>query len=332
MKNSIFACFLLLGTVALFSCNRTHEEYNMWGQTKHYKPFLWEKHAPDTLKKYLKYEFNEDAAELTEPIVFSLYMVPEEEGKECFKADPNDVELYVDGALQPNNTFSLKPVSGEHEVEFGIVLTQKLLEAEDYDRDYQIVFKVEKNQGIDRINDFKIGNLKEKQMVLEPQKDDKTPIRIRVEYVANMLKVGVMSTLSVLLALLVAFIVIVQVFTKRFNRLQLSKVFVTIDENRKNITRMKASLQSSKEIVLTPKEQKQSFLKMLFTGKVSYIVIKGLPSEVRLTPGIKSQTNVVYKRNDYMMTMAGDNDELRILKNVNTEQGHKIEIEYRAIR
>jgi len=332
MKKSIFAYLLLLGTVVLFSCDHVQEEYSMWGQTEHYKPFLWHKHAPDTLKKSLKYEFNEDAAELTEPIVFSLYMVPEEEGKENFKADPNDVELYVDGQLSPDNTFSLIPELGEHEVEFGIVLTKELLEAKDYDRDYQIVFKVEKNPGIDRINDFKIGNLKEKQMVLEPQNDDKTPIRIRVNHVANMLQVVVISTLLTILSLLVAFIVIIQVFTKRFNKLQLGKIFVTIDENRKNITRMKTSLQSSKEIVLTPQEQKQSFLKMLFTGKVSYIVIKGLPSEVKLTPGIKSQTNVVYKRNDYTMTTAGDNDELRILKNVNTEKGHTIEIEYRAKR
>ena len=153
-----------------------------------------------------------------------------------------------------------------------------------------------------------------------------------MEYVANALKVGTLSTVLTLLALLVAFIIIVQIFTKKFNQLQLSKIFVTVDENRKNITRMQTSLKSSKEIVLTPQEQKQSFFKMLFTGKVSYIVIKGLPSEVKLTPGIRSQTNAVYKRNDYIMTTAGDNEELRILKNLNTEKGHTIEIEYRAKR
>ena len=76
MKKSLFTYLLLLCTAALFSCDHTQEEYSMWGQTEHYKPILWHKHAPDTLKKSLKYEFNEDAAELTEPIVFSLYMVP----------------------------------------------------------------------------------------------------------------------------------------------------------------------------------------------------------------------------------------------------------------
>jgi hypothetical protein len=275
----------------------------------------------------LRYEFNEDAAALKEPIVFSLYLIPED-GSEIVKANPLDVELYVDGVISADNTFKLIPEPGEHETEFGIVLTKKLLEAMTIDRDYQFVFKVEKNPGIDRINDFKIGNLKEKQMVLEPQNDDKTPIRIRVEYVANALKVGTLSTVLILLALLIACIIIVQVFTKKFNQLQLGKIFVTVDENRKNITRMQTSLKSSKEIVLTPVMKKQSFLKMLFLGKVSYVVVKGLPSEVRLTPGARAQTNAIYKRNDFSVTSAGDNDELRVLKHINPETNKVIEIEY----
>lgn len=333
MKKLYFACFLLLCSVAFLSCNRPQEQYSTWGQTEHFSPFLWHRHTPDTLKKVLRYEFNEDAAVLNEPIVFSLYMIPEDTGKiVVVKANPLDVELYIDGSISTDNTFRLMPEPGEHEVEFGIVLTKKLLEEKTIDRDYQFVFKVEKNPGIDRINDFKIGNLKENQMVLEPNNDNKTPIRIRVEYVSNALKVGTLSTFFTLLALLVAYIVIVQVFTKKFNQLQLGKIFVTVDENRKNITRMQTSLKSSKEIVLTPVTQKQSFLKMLFFGKVSYVVVKGLPSEVKLTPGIRAQTNVVYKRNDFSLTSAGDNDELRVLKHIDPETNKVVEIEYCAKR
>ena len=67
---------------------------------------------------------------------------------------------------------------------------------------------------------------------------------------------------------------------------------------------------------------------MLFSGKVSYIVIKGLPSEIKLTPGVRAQTNATYKRNDFIVVTSGDNDELRILKNANAKEGHIIEIEY----
>lgn len=331
MKNRVFAYLLLLCSVVMFSCNRPHEEYSTWGQTEHFSPFLWHRHAPDTLRRSLKYEFNEDAAGLDEPIVFSLYMTPED-GSASFKADPLDVELYVDGVLSPDNTFSLKPEPGEHEVEFGIVLTVKLLESMDIDRDYQFVFKVEKNPGIDRINDFKIGNIKSSEMVLEPKNDDKTPIRIRVERVANALKVGTLSTIFTILALIIAFIIIVQIFTKRFNQLQLNKLYVTIDDNRKGITRMKTPLTSAKEIVLTPNDQSQSFFKMLFLGKVSYIVVRGLPSEVRLTPGSRAQVNANYKRTDYSVSTKGDNDELRVLRYENPDTHQVIEIEYCARR
>lgn len=327
MKKRLFAYLLLLCSVVLFSCNRPHEEYSTWGQTEHYSPFLWHRHTPDTLRKSLRYEFNEDAAALTDPIVFSLYMTPED-SSESFKADPKDVELYVDGVLSPDNTFSLKPEPGAHEIEFGVVLTLQLLESMKIDRDYQFVFKVEHNPGIDRINDFKIGSLKESEMVLESQNDDKTPFRIRVERVSNALKVGCLSTLFTILALLIAFIIIVQLFIKRFNQLQLSKIYVTIDENRKNITRMQASLTSAKEIVLTPVSKSQNFLKMLFFGKVAYVVIKGLPSEVKLTPGSRAQTNAQFRRNDFSSTTTGDSDEIRVLKYEDPEANRVIQIEY----
>lgn len=327
MKKHII--YILICLVAFCSCNQKDEESRIWGQIDYYNPFLWHKYVPDTLRKTLAYEFNENSSDLDKPVVFSLYLVSDD-GEKNIKADNSGVELYVNGKLSADNTFELIPQSGKHEVDFGIVLKENLLFEKDIDRDYQFVFKVESNPGIDRINNFKIGNLKRDKAILLPENDDKTPILIRVKHIANSLKVGTLSTLFTILTLILAFIIIVQIFTKRFNKLQIGKIFVTIDGNRKNISRMEPmqKLKLSKEIVLTPNRQKQGFLKMLFTGKITYVFIKGLPSDIKMTPGNKAQTIVTCRRNEFEISTSGDNDELKVMKYCNKDDNSVIEVEY----
>lgn len=264
MKKYIF--ILLIGFGVLCSCNSQEEEIRIWGELEYYDSFLWSKYVPDTLRHILKYEFNDCASELQEPVIFSLYMMSEDGGN-CRKTSNQDVELYIDGVLSPDNTFQLSPNSNKNEVEFGIVLKNKLLYEKDIDRDFKFVFKVEDNPGIDRINNYSINS--SNTPLLDENKDAQTPIVVKVKHVSNRLRVCIDSILSFIGILVICVLVIWFLILKGLNY---PKLDVAVDIN--GAYYLHKSKNRYRMIVLCDGsyDKRQSYLNKLFTGEVFYSV------------------------------------------------------------
>lgn len=276
--NILSVCLFLF---VFASCNERDLDSLYWGQTKYFEPFLWKKCPPDTLTRTLCVSFNKDAkSDITKPLVLALYRV---DGDDVKPVSPSEAEVFVDGVLSGDNRIHITP-GGDKELKVGVVFTKDFLASNQGDRDIAWVFKVEENPGFDRINDTEVAG--HKTPLLDKKTDPWTPMDIHINHVSNKLKVGTITTLAVVMAILIAMVLLVQlVIINRFKYARISKIWITDKDNRLNVQKYDRSAPRSKAIIITGGEKKQGLLNRLFTGRVTYVYVGDLPRDITLMPG-----------------------------------------------
>jgi hypothetical protein len=305
-----------LAVVALFSLSSCKEKYDVDGaanfKTESFKNFLWKKQPPVTIEAVINTDFAE-CEEIDKPLVLQLC-------DDDAKAIPIRVaQLYVNGEKSEDNTITIVPKSGAKQTEIKIVLDESQLnETRTFTWNLQVV----DNPGLVKINERQPGK--------DPWIAD-TTVNWKNKKVANPLRVGTDITLFSILSILVAWIILAQlVLFSKFKSTQIKKIFVMVDGGRKNIQGYNQSVVGAKEIVLTPNDKSQSFLKRLFLGKVIYVRIKGLPGEISLTPGDgKFQTkSVLANKKAFGVETSGDMNEIKTIKSLDGD----FAVEYYAKR
>lgn len=268
-------------------------------QTESFDDFLWKKHTPDTIKAIINTKFDE-CEQLSKPMVLQLCNDDNE------PIMPNVAQLYVNGQKSPDNTISIKPDKLTEKTEIWIVLNDSQIHET---RTFTWYLQMVDNPGLVRVN--------EEAPEKTPRISD-TTIHLMNKHVANSLRVGTDISLGTILSLLVAWILLAQlILFPKFKLTQIKKIFLMINGGRKNIQGYDQSVVGAKEIILTPEDKSQGFIKNLLLGKVVYIRIKDLPAEITLTPGEgRLQSKASYDKKAYESQTAGDNDELKVIKSL----------------
>lgn len=300
MKKSIlFSAAILASLISFSACNKGFEGDDNAAsfETEAFDNFLWKKQAPVEIEAVINTEFDECEG-LEKPLVLQLC-------DDDAKAIPVSVaQLYVNGEKSEDNTITIDPKSGKEETEIKIVLDDSQIHDT---RTFTWNLQVVENPGLMKVNDRSVGK--------DPWVQE-TTVNWKNKHVANPLRVGTDISLSTILAILLAWILLAQfvLFTK-FKQTQIKKIFLMVNGGRKNIQGYNQSVVGAKEIILTSSDKKQGFIARLFTGKVVYIKIKGLPGDISLLPGSgRYQTKSSQDRKAYTSEASGNNSELRIIK------------------
>lgn len=321
MKKYIAFIFLALSALALSSCKEDESGIERWGEIKSFPDWFLNKYEPVTITRTLNVDFNDDAkADFQRDIVLGLYQV-DDHGREI-KVRPDQVQLFVNGELSADNELRIR--QNDRQIEIGLLLQKAFLE-ETGPGMYNLKFKVLDNGGLDFINEFEVSGLDEL-----PLLQDNTAMDVYHERGKNVPRVITDTSLITALLALIAVIVLIQIFVPKFTNYQLQKQFITQDGSRRAMLSMNRAAKGSKEIVLTgTRGRSQGLLKLLFQGKTTYVFIKGLPSDITLTPGKKFQTRATFNHTDFIAETAGSREELKVLKGT-TKDGIPVEVEFYA--
>lgn len=311
MRNIVASILVTVLTILSFSsCQEKFDVTNASNfQTQTFKNFLWKKHDPATIEAVINTQFDE-CENLTEPLVLQLC-------DDDAKAIPTTVaQLYVNGEKSEDNTIAIDPKADVKETEIKIVLDES---QEQDTRTFTWNLQVVDNPGLTKINDRAPGK--------DPWITD-TQMNWQNKHVANPLRVGTDLSLSAILAILVVWILLVQlVLFSKFKKTQISKIFVEINDTRKNILRYDQSVIGSKEIILTSENKSQNFIARLFLGKVIYVYVKGLPGNISLTPGGgRFQTRAsIDHREKFEIGISGEKQELKRIKSKEGDDSFVVE-------
>lgn len=320
MKKYISIIAMALSVLALASCRQKEADVERWGEISSYPDWWLNKYQPVTIERNLHIEFNKDAREDFErDVVLALYRI-DDQGSER-PARPDDVQLFVNGEPSPDNTIHIG--KNDSDIRVGLQVQKDFLK-ENGTTTFNWKFKVADNGGLDYINDFEVSGSDE-----TPLLRDNTSMDVYHKRVKNKPRVITDSTLLTILAAIIAFIVFIQLVTAKFTQHQLGKVFITVDGIRKNIQGMSREAKGSKQIILTGKKKSQGILSKLFQGKDCYLFIRGLESDIVLTPGKRFQSKARCSHQFYETETAGDMNELKVIKG-KTQDGISIEVEYYA--
>ena len=323
MKRISVIAALALSAILGVSCSEQDSGIERWGEIKSYPDWWLNPYHPETITRTLNVEFNEDAkADFQRDVVLALYQV-DEKGREV-AVRPDDVKVFVNGVESPDNT--LRIGKNDERIDIGLQIQKSYLEQYGPGM-FNWKFKVIDNGGLDYINEFEVSGSDE-----TPLLQDNTAMDVYHERGKNVPRVITDTTLITLLLALLAIIILIQIFVPKFTEHQIKKQFITIDGDRKGMPSKNKEAKGSARIVLTgDKRKKQSFINRLFNGKSTYLFIKGLPSDITLTPGKMFQTLAEFdkKLKLYSTTTIGDHSELKVIKG-ETTNGETIEIEFYA--
>lgn len=264
-------CILFLCLCA--SC--TKETSTLWGETECYDDFLWVKHVPDTLKKTLCFDFNEDATNyMTKPLRLGLFKKTD---KGFVQLKGNEVELFVDGKKIENNIIS---VSQEcNELEIGIVLNKNI-----QNQSHFWYIRAIDNAGLEKINDNDSATL-----------DVVMDIKVKKSHVMNPLAEGLILFLILLLiSLLLWFVLFKPILYPVF---KVNKVTLIGPEPYLNSIKIKGC----RKLVLTSKNIKQTFINKIFTGEIKYSNSSIWSEDVVFEPRDKKSIRIRPDKNDYMV-------------------------------
>lgn len=321
MKKSIFLSAAILASLISFSaCNKGFDgdESTASFETEAFENFLWKKQAPVEIEAVINTKFDECEA-LEKPLVLQLC-------DDDAKAIPVSVaQLYVNGEISSDNTIIIDPNRGKEETDIKIVLDDSQIHDT---RTFTWNLQVVENPGLVKVNDRAVGK--------DPWVRE-TTINWKNKHIANPLRVGTDISLLTILAIIAAWILLVQLTISRFKSDQIRTIKFTIEDgNPKCINSKNSSLAGSKEIILTRTSAKQGFLKMLFFGKTSYVKIDELPCEVKFTPGRKKGQVVLdtrhpgYTRNNFETYTEGEKNEIKVLNSIAEGTAMKIEFNYKG--
>ena len=321
MKKFFAYVVLAFSAICLVSCGEKDSGIERWGEIKSFPDWFLNKYKPQTITRTLNVEFNEDAKEDFErDIVLALYQV-NDQGREL-AVKPEDVKVFVNGEEMPDNKIRIGKDADRMEI--GLQVQKEFLK-ESGPGMFNWKFKVVDNGGLDYINEFEVSGSDE-----TPLLDDNTAMDVYHERGKNVPRVITDTSLGTILLAFLAIVVLIQIFVPKFTDNQIKKQFITIDGNRKGMLSMNKKAKGSAKIVLTGKKgSKQGFFHMLFHGRTSFVFIKGLPSDISLTPGRKFQTLAAFNHHEFSSAKAGDKEELRVIRGETKDQ-IPVEVEFYA--
>lgn len=268
----------VISLMVLCSCGGIVKNDSFWGVSESYEPFLWCSHQPDTIKKTLVFEFNDDAKRLlTRPVKLGLFKkeLTKEGSERLVPINTKQVELYVDGVLSSDNTFRVD--KNVEELEIAIVFPN--LEPT---RVHTWYIKVIDNGGLDIINDFEVSGYHEPTPIVEE-------VQVKTVKRANPLAVGVNSVIFVLVALFCLWVFVLRyIFFRRF-RISLVSV------GKEGQTMIPRRAKGFIRFVITNSPKRQSAFMDLLTGKIQYFVMPaedGVTEDIEIEPFDKTSVRI----------------------------------------
>lgn len=269
--------------ILLCSCSGVVNKENFWGVSEAYEPYLWCKHHPDTIKKTIVFEFNDDAKRLLDrPVKLGLFkkeLTPE--GKEkLVPLSTRQVELYIDGVISRDNTFSVK--KDVEEIEIAVVFPD--LEPT---RVHTWYVKVIDNGGLDIINEYEVSGYHASEPIVKE-------VQVKTVKKANPLAVGVNSVLISILVVFCLWIFVLRYII--FPRFRISLVSVGKGDQTLIPRRAKGFIR----FIITSSPKRQNALMDLLTGKIQYFVMQqedGVTEDIVIEPFDKRSVRICKKPN-----------------------------------
>lgn len=300
MKKIVITIAIIASLGLVTACHKSieGEEGSASFKTESFNDFLWKKQPPVEINAVINTKFDECEG-VEGPLVLQL----------CDDDDaitPSTAQLYVNGEKSDDNTIVINPSSQPVETAIKIVLDPSKI---DKTRTFTWHLQVVDNPGLVKLNDSAAGK--------DPWIQE-TTVKWTNKHIANPLRVGTDISLSTILAILIAWILLAQlVLFPKFKQTQIKKIFLMVEGGRKNVQGYNQSVVGAKEIILTSGDKHQGFIARLFVGKVIYIRIKGLPGDISLIPGSgRYQTKSSQDKKKYEVETSGDNGELKTVKSI----------------
>lgn len=308
MLNRLFkalAIVILAGTAT--SCNHNAEVKPpfAWGKYDSYDDFLWKKCAPDTLRRTLVFDFNEDARNyLDRSVIIGIYK--KDDNGNLQEVRPEEAQLVIGNEPCPDNRIAVSADSNE--VELGIVFTPQ---AED--KIHCWYFKIIDNGGLDRINDTETASPEGALPILRDFQIEK---HHRWNPLAEICSIAGIALLG---ALLVWLLILRPIFYPRF---RVGKITLTGPAPYIKTV----MLRHCYKMVLTGKHSRQGFLSRLFKGQIAYEVNPLWNEEIVITPRNKKSVHIRPAKCYYIMTRILMRNEEYTLENENTRDKTIIKI------
>ncbi len=271
-----FYLLIIPAAVCMTSCKKDNKAL-LWGKTQCYDDFLWVHHTPDTLKKTLYFDFNEDAKNfMNEDLQLCIFRKNADGRFEPI--GEKEAEVFANGEKAAGNVIVVPPTCQEMEV--GVVFNK-----DTENKTHYWYIRPVNDGGLDRINDKEPAALTE---------DALMEVRLQKEHVMNPLAEGLLIFLAAVVAALLIWLLILRpmVFpTFKVNRLEL----IGPDDYLNNI----ANLKRYRKVVLTSKAKKQSLMNRLFTGEIKYSINSLWTADVEFEPKDKRSIRIRPNRKTY---------------------------------
>jgi len=252
-KNIIISIVLL--TIFFTSCK---DEGIYWGKTNYYENFLFVKYKPVIMEQTLIFEFNEDAQNFLDSNV-EFEVVKKNENGDIEIAQ--DIILYKNNEKCENNILSIH--KEDKEVSIGIEFTDKARYGT------HTLFLREKGiSGIDRIDYQELG----------------TGLCVIKTKKTNPLLIGFIWFLIILLGICIVWIILIKPLV--YESFKVKQLIITTDRFRS------LKIRACKKVVCSKKNQKQSFVNQLFTGKIVFVHDDFFTDDLIITPRDKKRVRI----------------------------------------
>ena len=306
LSKKILSIAFVLSAILLIGCNKdASKDTLMWGKTNSYDKFLWKEQVPDTLKRTLCFDFNDDAQNyMTSPLKLGIFKKDADGHLSQVKED--EMELFVNGAKLPGNVIEVQPT--DKEIEVGVVFNPK---AENKVH-YWYIRPLDMG-GLERINDQDATAFGSDDAIKE--------IKVNKRHVMNPLAEGLMwFCIFVLAAIVLWFLILKHIIfpTFRVTRIQLSGPEPYFSQ---------ARIKGCRMCVLTAKAPHQNWFNKVFTGEIKYVVNNIWSGDVVITPRDKKSVRIAPAKGVYTTDARffRSNDE-HVIVNENTKAKTNVKI------
>lgn len=252
MKRNFYFLIGVLSALFLSGCAKEIPGA-FWGETEHYKNFLWVDYEPVRMEQTLVFDFNEDSKNLlTEPVRFEIV----EKDLEGNIIQPHDINVYVNGELCPSNIFSV--TKDDTEIPLCIIF-------KDYAREgnHTLFLREAGNNGLDRVEYLQLDE----------------GFVVKKKDVTNPLQLGVTWAVIIIAIILVVWILLVKLVISPATPFH--RVTFSYPDGTEKVVRMNGA----NKLVCSNKSNKCSLLKSLFAGKITYETSEYWTSPVTIRRG-----------------------------------------------
>lgn len=249
MSNKFFVAFVSL--VLLCSCDSEVNQGDFWGVSEAYESFLWCRHEPDTLRKTLVFEFNDDARRLLDrPVILGLFKkeIDSEGVEKVVPLSTDQVRLFVDCTASPDNTF--KVTKDTEELDLALVFPGM-----ESTKVHTWYIRVIDNGGLDNVNGYEVA-ASDCPIVKD--------VQVKTIKRANPLAVGFVTALIVIIGAFLLWMLLIRYMV--YPRFKVALAYVGKGDATPTPVRIKKYI----KFIITSGSKRQSAISAFFTGPVRY--------------------------------------------------------------